>query len=139
MRWMLLAALLGCATTPETPLPRVLAPPPPTPNCVTTEVDASDPVHHIEPYAFTEPADTVWERLGTVVAAMPRAELVDEAPDYRHYVFTTPMLRFRDDVHFVLDRDASVIRFRSASRVGRSDLGVNRKRMEAIRDALDPR
>lgn len=136
---LLLLIALGCARGPDVALPPVLAPPPETPNCVHTEADPSDAVHHIAPYAFTEDADAIWARLHAVVSAMPRVELVAESPDYRHYVFVTPLMRYRDDVQFVLDRDAKVIRFRSASRVGHGDLGVNRRRMEAIREALDPR
>ena len=47
-------------------------------------------------------------------------------------IFTT-RLGFVDDVQFLLDERARVIHVRSASRVGYWDLGVNRKRMEAIR------
>jgi uncharacterized protein (DUF1499 family) len=136
---IVLAATLGCARGPNVPLPAELAPPPSTPNCVHTEADPADAEHHIAPYAFTEPPDAIWARLHEVVIAMPRVELVAEQPDYRHYVFTTGMMRFRDDVQFVLDRDEGVIRYRSASRVGQSDLGVNRRRMETIREVLQPR
>ena len=68
--------------------------------------------------------------------AMPRVTLVAEDTDYRQYVFTTALMRFRDDVQFQLDRDARLIHFRSASRVGHSDLGMNRRRMEQIRAAM---
>jgi len=120
------------------PLPQTLAPAPSTPNCVYSGADPSDTQHAIEPIRYTGDADAVWARLNEVVLAMPRARLADEGTDYRHYVFTTALMRFKDDVQFQLDRDESVIHFRSASRVGRSDFGVNRRRMEAIRAAITP-
>ena len=56
--------------------------------------------------------------------------------DSLHVEFTSWLLRFVDDVDAVIDPDAGVIHVRSASRVGYSDLGVNRKRVEAIRSAF---
>jgi uncharacterized protein (DUF1499 family) len=127
--------LVGCAgKAPD--LPRELTPCPSSPNCVSTRADPADEVHHIAPYTVEDPA-TAWSTLDTVVLDMPRVEKVDESETTRHYVFTTALMRFKDDVQFELDASDGVIHFRSASRVGRSDLGVNRKRMETIRTALD--
>jgi len=53
-------------------------------------------------------------------------------------VFRTSVLRFRDDVEFRLDREAAVVHVRSASRIGLSDLGANRYRLESIRKRWDP-
>lgn len=55
---------------------------------------------------------------------------------YLHYEFTSLLLRFVDDVEFLFDEEAKTIHFRSASRVGYGDLGVNRRRMEDIRSRL---
>ena len=55
---------------------------------------------------------------------------------YLHVEFTTALLRFVDDVEFLLDPDKKLIHYRSASRIGRSDLGTNRRRMEMIRRAF---
>ena len=52
---------------------------------------------------------------------------------YLHYEFTSLLLRFVDDVEFVFDDEAKTIHFRSASRTGYGDLGVNRARMEQVR------
>lgn len=67
------------------------------------------------------------------MATLPRTRLVDEDDSYLHYEFTTLLLRFVDDVEFLFDETTKTIHFRSASRTGYSDLGVNRKRMEQVR------
>jgi uncharacterized protein (DUF1499 family) len=64
---------------------------------------------------------------------LPRTRLVEEDESYLHYEFTSLLLRFVDDVEFVFDDEAKIIHFRSASRTGYSDLGVNRARMEQVR------
>ena len=134
--WMMSLLIIACGQAPEPNVSHELAPPPSTPNCVHSQADPSDAQHFIEPIRFTEDPEAIWTRLHEVVMAQKRVELVDEAESYRHYVFTTAFLRFKDDVEFVIDRDGKVLHFRSASRVGHSDLGVNRKRMERIREAL---
>jgi uncharacterized protein (DUF1499 family) len=59
--------------------------------------------------------------------------LVEEDEAYLHYEFTSLVLRFVDDVEFLFDDESKTIHFRSASRTGYGDLGVNRKRMEQVR------
>ena len=66
----------------------------------------------------------------------PRAKLVTEEESYLHYEFTSLIFRFVDDGEFLLDEEGSVINFRSSSRVGYSDMGANRKRIESIRAAM---
>ncbi len=67
---------------------------------------------------------------------MPRTKLVEEDESYLHYEFTSLLLRFVDDVEFLFDDESKTIHFRSASRTGYGDLGVNRKRMEEIRSLV---
>jgi uncharacterized protein (DUF1499 family) len=126
-----------------------LKPCPDSPNCVSSQ--ATDEEHKAEPLRFRdhgplpagEPAlpqyssDEAWARLVVVVAGMPRTDVVAADEAYMHVEFRSAVFRFVDDVEFVLDADNKVIHFRSASRVGRSDLGANRKRMEAIRAAWE--
>ncbi len=64
---------------------------------------------------------------------MPRIKLVEEEDSYLHYEFTSLLFRFVDDVEFLFEDATKTIHFRSASRVGYGDFGVNRKRMEEIR------
>lgn len=75
-------------------------------------------------------------RLRQVVQAMPGAEVVTWRDDYLYARFTSHWLKFVDDTEFWVDPRAQVIQVRSASRVGRRDFGVNRARVEAIREAM---
>ena len=65
-----------------------------------------------------------------------RAKIVKSEADYFYAQYTTPLMKFVDDVEFWYDPVAQVVQVRSASRIGQSDLGVNRKRIEAVRAAL---
>jgi len=71
-----------------------------------------------------------------VLGVIPRMVIITETESYLHAEATSLIFRFRDDVEFVIDQQANVIHFRSASRVGHSDLGANRVRMEEIRKAF---
>jgi uncharacterized protein (DUF1499 family) len=109
----------------------VLSPCPPTPNCVCTVDDS--PAHAIAPLRFQKSRTEAKEALKEVIRSMARARLVAEDAVYLHYEFTSLVLRFVDDVEFVFDDETKTVHFRSASRTGYSDLGVNRRRMETIR------
>ena len=111
-----------------------LAPCPDTPNCVSSQ--AKDEAHRMDPIPFDGDADAALARLKAVLAAQPRTAVVEAHGDYLHAECASLIFRFADDVEFVVDRDKKVIHFRSASRVGRSDMGVNRRRMGEIRKAF---
>ena len=91
----------------------------------------------IAPLACPGDPSAAMNSLGALVARMPGAALVSLRPDYLHAEFTTRWLRFVDDVEFVVAPADGVIHVRSASRLGREDLGTNRRRVEAIRAAWD--
>ena len=110
---------------------------PASPNCVSTQTDNADAGHRIEPIRFTGPAADARTRLKAAIAALPRATIVTETDDYLHVECTSLLFRFVDDVEFWIDERNEVIHFRSASRVGHGDLGVNRARMEAIRTVFE--
>lgn len=113
---------------------RALPPCPSSPNCVSTQ--ATDEGHAIAPYRYRKSRAEAKEALKNIVQAMSRTKLVEEDESYLHYEFTSLLLRFVDDVEFLFDDEAKTIHFRSASRVGYGDLGVNRKRMEEIRSLV---
>jgi len=113
---------------------KTLAPCPGSPNCVSTA--APDAAHQVEPIPFSGSAAQAIVRLRAVIEAMPRAQVTRADGDSLHAEFTSWLLRFVDDVDAIADETAHVIHIRSASRVGYSDLGVNRKRVEAIRAAF---
>jgi uncharacterized protein (DUF1499 family) len=108
-----------------------LAPCPNSPNCVSTQ--AVDDLHRIAPLSFDCAPKEAMKRLKAAIAALPRLQIITETEEYLHVEATSLIFRFVDDVEIFVDRTASQIHFRSASRVGRSDLGVNRARMEQVR------
>ena len=107
-----------------------LRPCPATPNCVSTQ--ATDASHRMPPIRFTGSPAEAMARLARVVEGMPHARIVAREGDYLRAEYRSLVFRFVDDVEFVLDSAAGVIHFRSASRVGRGDLGVNRRRMREV-------
>ena len=109
----------------------MLPPCPSTPNCVSTR--ATDAIHAIAPIAYRGSAEEAMVRIAAIVEAMPRATIVERKPTSMRVEFRTRLFRFVDDVMFEIDDAKKTIEFRSASRVGRNDLGVNSKRMETIR------
>jgi uncharacterized protein (DUF1499 family) len=111
-----------------------LAPCPDRPNCVCTQ--AADEAHRIEPLTYDGTPEEARARLKAALATLPRTRVVTETPDYLHAECTSLVFRFVDDVELLIDRERKVIHFRSASRVGHSDLGLNRRRMERLRQAF---
>ena len=108
-----------------------LRPCPPSPNCVSTQ--AQDEGHAIAPFRYRKSRAEAKEALKEVIRSIPRTQLVEEDESYLHYEVTSLLLRFVDDVEFLFDDQTKTIHFRSASRTGYGDFGVNRKRMEQVR------
>jgi len=106
-------------------------------NCVSTQDPPEDARHHMEPLKYDGDEAAAKARLNKIIAEMPRTKLVEEDGNYLHFTFATAIFRFTDDVEFLFEPDAKQIHFRSASRIGNGDLGVNRKRMTAIRKAWE--
>ena len=111
-----------------------LAPCPSSPNCVSSQ--ATDAKHRVDAIAYRGDPAQAMRRMRAVIEAIPRARVVRADDSGLHAEFTSRLLRFVDDVDCVVDPTAGVIQIRSASRVGYSDLGVNRKRVDAIRAAF---
>lgn len=107
-----------------------LVPCPSSPNCVSTQAERES--QRMDSIPLTISTDDAIETLRRIMSAMPRTRIVTADGGYLHAEFTSALFRFVDDVEFFVDREQRVIHFRSASRVGHSDFGVNRKRMQAI-------
>ncbi len=112
-----------------------LAPCPSTPNCVNSQ--SQDAQHRIEPLTYDSTPKEAMANLKTVIQNMERTKIITESENYLYAEFKTKLMGFVDDVEFFLDDSAQVIQVRSASRLGQSDLGVNRKRIETIRTKLN--
>lgn len=99
---------------------------PGTPNCVNSQSDNVQ--SKIEPLPLVSIAE-----IKQIVEGMDRTTIVEETDNYLYAEFKSKLMGFVDDVEFYRDPEANVVQVRSASRLGQSDLGVNRKRVEEIR------
>jgi uncharacterized protein (DUF1499 family) len=138
--WLLrlIVMIVGCSGTRPSQIGVTggrLAPCPDTPNCVSSQ--SEDKRQAIEPLRYEGAAQTALQELTDVIRGMKRARITTARERYLHAEFTSLLFRFVDDVEFLLDDNSKTIHVRSASRVGYSDLGVNRKRVEAIRSRFD--
>lgn len=112
---------------------------PSSPNCVCSL--GAEAGHAIAPLAFRGSAADAMRALKQVLAGQPRVRVISETTNYLHAEFRTPLCRFVDDVEFLVVESEHVIHVRSASRVGYSDFGTNRRRVETLRRefaALNP-
>ncbi len=117
--------------------PTRLAPCPASPNCVSS--DARDARHAIAPLALAAPPQEAWRAARDAVAALPRTRIVEETADSLHAECRSALFGFVDDLELELRAAEGAIAVRSASRLGYSDLGVNRRRVESLRAALRER
>ncbi len=113
-----------------------LAPPKRTPNCVSSQADPADAGHFVAPIAFSGSASDAMAAARQAVQSMARSTLVREAQDYLYAEFRSRLLGYVDDLELLFDEKAGVFHVRSASRLGRRDFGVNRKRVESLRAKL---
>ena len=111
-----------------------LSPCPASPNCVVSQ--NADAKHSIAPIIYNVTQDKARETLLKVLTVVPRTEIIKQTDNYIHAISKSRIFKFVDDVEFYFPSDKSIIHIRSASRVGDSDFGVNRTRLEQIRLAL---
>jgi uncharacterized protein (DUF1499 family) len=131
--------LTGCSGT----MPKLglndgqLMPCPKTPNCVNSQ--AVDEKHFIQPIRFMGARQEAQRALIKLLEADKRTKIRVAEEDYIRAEFTSMIFRFVDDVEFYLlpiEAEQTIIHVRSASRIGYSDFGVNRKRVEQIRSKI---
>lgn len=136
----ILLAIIAYRALPSTPPANLgtsrgrLADCPGTPNCVSSQ--ASDPTQRVEPLSFDGTPHEAVGRVKAALATLPRTVVVAEGPGYVRAEATSLVFGFVDDVEFLADPEARVIQVRSASRLGKSDLGVNRQRLGRVREAF---
>ena len=124
------------ADMPPPPPPAIheLAPCPDRPNCVSSL--AEDTEHRIEPLPLEGTPEEALARLRRIIEEMPRTSVDEIGDGYLKARFRSRIMRFVDDLELVVDAETGVVHVRSASRIGYSDWGVNRKRVEEIRARL---
>lgn len=106
---------------------------PARPSCVSSV--AEDPEHSVAALAYAGDASTAYSMLREVVERMG-GKIAHESPGYLHAVFTTPKMRYRDDLELLVLPEGK-IEVRSISRFGYRDFGVNRARVDALRQAFE--
>lgn len=119
-----------------------LQPPNLTPNSVSSQAGLY-PDHpqrnfaQIEPLRFKGSGAEAMRQLTELVRNTRGATVMTQTPGYLHAEMRTRWLKFTDDLEFLLDEPAGLIHVRSASRLGLSDLGANRTRVELLRSQFD--
>ena len=107
-----------------------LAPCPDSPNCVSTQSESKR--YAMAPLPYLQTREASRERILSILKGMKRMEIVKVTESYVHAEFRTALWGFVDDVEFLFDDAARVVHFRSASRTGYYDFGLNRRRMKEI-------
>ena len=115
-----------------------LTPCPDSPNCVSSQADPADDTHYMAPLAYTVSAEAAMGAVRDAVDKTARSTIIRAEDNYLHAEVRSAVFRFVDDVEVYLDDEAKLLHFRSASRVGKGDLGVNRKRMQDLAETLKP-
>ena len=108
-----------------------LDPCPSSPNCISSQADASDGQHYMEAVDISSSPGSVLDAVESVLGDAG-AKVTKRTEDRVEAIFTTRIFRFKDDVTFAVDAEANKLHFRSASRVGSSDLGANKKRLRTL-------
>ncbi|MFX1478683.1 MAG: DUF1499 domain-containing protein [Promethearchaeota archaeon] len=103
---------------------------PKSPNCVSTQ--SSDKMHKMIPLIYSSTVAEAIEKIKNIIKTFKRTKLITETENYLHFEFRSATFKFVDDVEFYFDEKEKLIHFRSASRLGWSDMGVNKKRMKSI-------
>jgi uncharacterized protein (DUF1499 family) len=106
-------------------------------NCVSSQAEPGDAQRYVAPIAFRGNAVDAIAAARKAVEGMRRSTVVRHEGNYLHAEFSSKLMGFVDDVEFTCDEGAGVLHVRSASRLGRRDFGVNRKRVEALRARIE--
>jgi uncharacterized protein (DUF1499 family) len=111
-----------------------LAPCPDAPHCVSSQ--SEDESHRMEPLCYTTSQAEAQEKLLTILRSMKRTSIISIKDEYLHAECASAIFRYVDDVEFYFNDEQKLIHFRSSSRLGYDDMGVNRRRMKKIRETF---
>lgn len=137
------ASLLGLGACARGAAPKAggvtdgrLAACPSSPNCVSSFADTDDSVHRVDVLPVTGSAEETMDALVRAIESMPRSKIITREGAYLHAEFRSRLIRYVDDLELLVQSESGVVHVRSASRIGHSDLGANRKRVGALRARL---
>lgn len=109
-----------------------LLPCPDSPNCVSSQADKKS--QYVQPFPVITSPEKDIELIAVIIQALPRSEIIEKKPLSLHAVFRSKVFKFKDDVEFIYDEKTNQIDVKSAARSGYYDFGVNRKRVNTIRE-----
>lgn len=109
-----------------------LAKMPNSPNAVSSQTDIED--KKVEPLVFSGGLEDSKNKILSIIDSYKGTEIIKNEKNYIHVIFKTSGMKFRDDVEFYFDERNKLIHFRSASRVGYSDMGLNKERYNEIKN-----
>lgn len=139
--WLLPLGLLAACGSPRPDglgvIEGQLAPCPDSPNCVSSFAEPGDQEHYVAPIRVSLPEEAPFGPVKPLLEEIGSAEEPAIEGNYLHAVFVSRIFRFKDDFELLYDPQAELLHLRSASRLGHSDLGVNRKRAEKLRALLE--
>lgn len=133
MAWLLFVALAGAVEKPVSG--RLVERCPPTPNCVSSR--DREEARYVRSLSFEGPSDEAWQDLKTALLEEPRTAIIDQSSRTLRLEATSLVFGFVDDLEFELMPEEHAIDVRSASRAGYWDMGVNRRRVERIRERFN--
>jgi uncharacterized protein (DUF1499 family) len=145
MRYAVLLGFLlffSCAGSPPDNLGVIdgqLAQVPSTPNAVSTQAPMDDKIHHIKPVPFKGTTEEFQKLVTEILESWEGATIVSAQGQYIYATFRSKIMGFVDDAEFYYNREEGQIHYRSVSRLGAGDLGVNRQRFEDFKEQFQER
>lgn len=109
-----------------------LAKMPSSPNAVSSQAKTEE--KQVAPLSYIEDKSKSKLKIESIIGEYQSAEIITNTENYIHVVFSTSKMRFKDDVEFYFDDENKVVHYRSASRIGYSDMGMNRARYDELAD-----
>ena len=130
--FILIFMTLGCMSAPKDLGVKSgkLSPLKTSPNGVSSQTDQLE--KQVDPLVLDIPTDDAKEIIKKACESYGKHKIIKESEDYLYVVFITGIMRYRDDAEFYFDAENKEIHYRSQSRIGYSDMGLNRKRYNAL-------
>ena len=135
--WLILVLIIKVSSPKPSSIGLInnsLAPCPTSPNCVSSLAQPNDDLHYIKPLSFKD-ANLIAKQI-LELKGVSGYQLITHENNYFHFECTTRFMRYTDDLELLISPEEKTVHIRSASRLGHSDLGANRKRIEFIRDLI---
>lgn len=102
-----------------------------SPNGVSSQSTIEE--KQVPPFQMATSVTEAKKNIKDLILSYNNTKLIEESDHYLHFIFTTKGFHFKDDVEFYFDSEKNIIDFKSQSRIGYSDMGMNRERYEMIK------